>query len=158
MKKIKLTQGKYALVDDEDFEWVNYFKWQVGIKYKGGYRYASTTHKKKGILMHRFIMKAVKGIEIDHIDGNTFNNQRKNLRFCNRSDNMKNRIKQSNSTSPYKGVGFRKDTQKWFSRISIDGVATRLGQFLNAKEAAHAYNKAAKKYYGKFAKLNLVDV
>ena len=100
MKKIKLTQGKVALVDDGDFEWLSQWKWT----YKnGGYAYRSIGSKGH-IFLHRAIMKSPKNLEIDHINGNGLDNRRSNLRFATHKQNIRNQQKQKNRTSKYKGV------------------------------------------------------
>lgn len=82
MKKIELSQGKFALVDDEDFEWLSQYKWYFHKGYaRRSYRFAKTG-KQRGVFMHRDILKLSKKYHTDHIDGNGLNNQRSNLRAC----------------------------------------------------------------------------
>lgn len=154
MKEIKLTQGKVALVDDEDFDRVNQFEWFVGN--------GSKTHASRALLnsgpkrerqMHRFIMNAPPGMCVDHIDGNGFNNCRSNLRVCTQSQNNKNRRIQKHS-SPYKGVCWHKKNRKWVSCIRVETKRIYLGSFHNAILAAVEYDLAALKHFGLFAKTN----
>src|SRR5690348_11276017 len=106
MKKIKLTQGKYALVDDADFEYLNQWKWQAK-KCSDTLFYAHRTqryglrseNKKHHFKMHKLILKSPKGFEIDHEDGNGLNNQRKNLRICTHSQNGMNKKLKSKGVS-----------------------------------------------------------
>lgn len=162
MRKIRLTQGKYALVDDEDFEWLNQWKWfadKVGnIWYASRGLYNKELHKHTKMLrMHRLIMKDPKGKLIDHLNGNGLNNQKKNLRVCGKSDNAKNcKVNRLNNTSGYKGVSLYKGGPLWHACIRLNYKSIHLGQFIKKDDAALAYNKAAKKIFGKFAKLNRI--
>lgn len=153
MKKIKLTQGKYTLVDDADFEWLNQWKWHAIKNYNKFY--ALRTEKEKNIRMHRFILNPPFKKEIDHINGDGLDNRRENLRICTHSENLKNREKQSNNLSGFKGVCWNKSDKRWVGQIFLKGKkCIYLGFFKTKEEAALAYNQAAKKYFGEFAKLN----
>jgi hypothetical protein len=152
MKKILLTQGKYALVDDEDFEILSKFKWYAA---KRGYGfYAQRRLKNISVQMHRFLLNPEKGKDVDHINGDTLDNRRANLRVCSRSQNEWNRKKQKNNTSGFKGVTYNKESKKYFSRIRVYKDLIYLGSFENKVEAAKKYNEAAIKYHGEFALLN----
>lgn len=148
MKRIKLTQGKYALVDDEDFDYVNQWKWY----YDAGY--ARRTIKNRGIFMHIVILSKPLGMEVDHKDGNGINNQRNNLRLCIRVQNVQNRSKSKNKSSKYKGVGLLHG--KWQATITYQYKKYYLGWFKTEKEAAIMYNREASKMFGEFAKLNII--
>lgn len=153
VKEIELTQGKVALIDDEDFERVNQFKWC----FNDGY--AKRGIKKNGnvkiIRMHRFVVDAPLGTEVDHRDGNGLNNQRANLRLCSSTENKRNRKKQLRRvTSGFKGVSWDSHKGKWNSNISIDGKNKSLGLFLKEIDAAKAYDCAAIECYGEFARTN----
>jgi hypothetical protein len=148
MKQIPLTQGKFAIVDDEDFDWLNKWKWCVNNE--------NVVHRKsnyKIITMHKLIMNPPKGMQVDHKSGNRLDNRRSNLRICTGSQNCMNRNYKSNS-SGYKGV--RKWYRRWQSRIEINGKKINLGMFSTPIKAAKAYNEAAIKYHGEFAKLNQI--
>lgn len=131
MKKIKLTQGKFALVDDEDFEWLSKWKWHYTHGYaKGG------SNGKSMVYMHRLILGITNPKEItDHKDRNGLNNQKNNLRIVNRSINGLNRNKYKNNTSGYRGVTWHKQRKHWMAQISINKKCQFLGFFNSAKEA-----------------------
>lgn len=158
-REIILTQGKVALVDDEDFEWLNQWKWCASRSRSKWYalRYVKMPGIKGTrfvVRMHRIILETPKDIFIDHIDMNSLNNQRNNLRFATNAENRCNVQKQSTSTSGYKGVSFHKHRGLWQARIMTKGKSIHLGYFDTAEEAATAYDEAAKKYHGEFARLN----
>lgn len=160
MKEIQLTQGKVALVDDEMYEYLNQFKWYANNMH--GKFYAVRNHREnKGkqikIPMHRLIIKPDKYMVIDHLDGNSLNNQKNNLRICNHIQNSMNRIIYINNKSGFKGVYWNKPSAKWMAYISFGNKMLYLGLFINPKDAARAYNNAAIKYHGEFANLNKID-
>lgn len=159
MKTIQLTQGKVALVDDEDYEFLNKFKWCATVNKAGNWyavRYSNGISKP--IKMHRFIMDAEgRWNLVDHKDRDSLNNQKNNLRFCTHSQNMRNRASQKNSSSKYLGVGWHIVRRRWVASIRINGKKTILGRFKDEKDAAVEYNKVALKYHGEFANLNIID-
>lgn len=143
MKKIKLTKGKYAIVDDSDYELVSKYKW-----YCSSMGYASRTQHiggvKKEILLHRFILGAEKGQEIDHKDRDPLNNSRKNIRFCTRSENNHNKGLNKNNSSGFKGIYWHKRAKKWLAQIMLDGKRINIGLFtdpLLADKARQSYVK-----------------
>lgn len=156
MKEIKLTQNKYAIVDDEDFEKLSEYKWY----YSHGYakRDSKINGKKTRIYMHRLIMKDPSGFMIDHIDGNKLNNTKLNLRKCNNMENVRSQRKNiiRGKTSIYKGVYFDKNRKLFSSSITVNRKVINLGRFTNEIDAAKEYNKAALKYFGEFAVLNVM--
>jgi hypothetical protein len=152
MKEIPLTQGKVALVDDGEFEELNKYKWHV--LWNGYSFYAVRSVGKKTISMHRQIMGTPKGMDTDHRDMNTLNNQRFNLRICTGSQNMYNSGKRKNNTSGYKGVTFNKKKRKFQAQIRVPGKRFYLGLFTTPIKAAIAYDIAAKRLHGVFAQLN----
>lgn len=154
----------FALVDDENYEYLNQFNWFIknGQNTTYAIRNDWSSGKNKSILMHREIMNINNSsILIDHIDCNGLNNQKNNLRICNKSENARNRMANCsstlNSTSKYKGVSWDKRKNLWRSRIMIDYKEKFIGYFKDEVEAAKAYNEAALKYFGEFANLNLIE-
>ena len=158
MKYIPLTKGLMTCVDDSDYVTLSQYKWYV-VGHPGK-EYAArcgrdSTGKQIHIRMHREILSAPTNMEVDHIDGNRLNNCRSNLRLATRSQNGSNRTKSyPNATSKYKGVTWHKRDQYWQATIIHQNRHIHLGCFSSEKEAAVAYNTAAKKYHGNFAKLN----
>lgn len=157
MKKIPLTQGYEAIVDDEDFEWLNQWKWHI-FRNKGKIYAIRSTSKGgyKNYLMHREILKAKTGDIIDHIDGEEgLDNRKANLRFCSRAENSMNRSKSKNeSSSQFKGVYFSKKNNKWIANIKKNRTTFYLGSFDLEGDAASIYNIASQLLFGVFAKLN----
>lgn len=159
MKEIKLTKGHVALVDDEDFEYVNRVKWRV--LPSGNIFYATRSiqinYKKKNILMHRLILRLRKNsCHVDHINGNGLDNRKINLRIVNRNQNMRNLTRtRINNTSGYRGVSYDKREQKWIAYIYLNGKQKKLGRYINKLDAAKAFDFAARLYFGNFCgKLN----
>ncbi len=158
MKEIQLTQGKVALVDDDMFDYLNQWKWQANQKQNKrfyAYRGKKIDGKYTMIYLHRFILNLTdKKILVDHINMNPLDNRKENLRICTYSQNQMNKIVQKNNISGYKGVHFDKRTNKFFSYLTLNKKRYWLGYFIDPIDAAKAYNKAAIKFHGEFAKLN----
>ena len=157
MKRIQLTQGQVALVDDEDFKKVNQFKWNAqkdGNKFYAK-RMITINGKRTAQLMHMLIVgdNPFK-LDIDHRDGDGLNNQKNNLRLCTHQQNMMNRKLNKNSSSTYKGVHYSSVRQKWQARIQTDGKRISLGFFNGKEDAARAYDAAAIEHHGEFFLLN----
>lgn len=151
MKKIKLTQNEYALVDDADYEYLNQWKWCYGAR---NYAYRGIgTETNPRIWMHRLIMNALVDKEVDHKDGNGINNQRSNLRLCTRMQNARNTHK-INAQSGFKGVYQNSVSDKWFAKITYNNKKHYLGTFSTKEEAAYAYDEAAKQHHKEFASPN----
>lgn len=163
MSTILLNQGYVALVDDCDFERVSAYKWYVLVRFRvdGSTRvYASRKVKKPNSnwttqSLHRFIMAAPVGMEVDHIDGNPLNNCRANLRLCTSRENNQNRRPKAYGSSAYKGVSWDKRHQKWAAQIMLNGKQKCIGRFLSELEAANAYDAAAIEMFGAFARINV---
>lgn len=155
-KKIPLTRGFHALVDDEDYEYLSQHRWAVSINRKIHYAvrtlYIGRLHQTAR--MHRVILNAPNGILVDHVDGDGLNNTRANLRLATNAQNIRNSRKSGSRGSQYKGVSLHNQTGRWQVHITINGKVTHVGIFADEIEAALAYDKAAKKHFGEFARLN----
>ncbi len=154
MKTIPLTQGKIALVDDEDFEYLNQWKW-FARKNKHNY-YVCRRNGKKHILLHNVIMNPSPGFEVDHRDRNGLNCQRKNMRIATHSQNQSNKRSQINGTSKYLGVHYKKSKGYSYicAAIQSNHIQLHLGTFKTEEDAARAYDNKAKELHGEFANLN----
>lgn len=151
VKILKLTQGKQTLVDDEDYERFANRRFY----YNGGYAKTSVSKHKK-LYLHRMILDLKAGEECDHADGNPLNNTRCNLRVVTRSQNNMNAVKHSGTASRYKGLSWRSGLGKWQVSIQRDRRIYHLGHFVDEDEGARAYNEAALRLFGKYAKLNVI--
>ena len=144
MKKIELTQGQVALVDDKDYDRVNQHKWFAHWRSKPKTYYAARTIRKDGRryteLMHRFITNAPPEKDVDHKNGETLDNTSDNLIVSTRRENMQNRHGRESSIFP--GVTFCKRDKKWSSRIRLKNRRLSLGYFTTEKAAFEAYLKA----------------
>jgi len=161
MKEIPLTQGKFALVDDVDYEWLNQWKWYA---HKGGntfYALRKAYHNdlRVTIRMHREILGLGRGDprEGDHCNHNGLHNWQDNLRICTRSQNQHNGSPRKNCSSSFKGVNWHKDTHKWQVQITNNGKQKYLGCFTSEVEAAKAYDRKAMELFGEFAHINLKE-
>jgi hypothetical protein len=159
MAEIKLTQDQVAIVDDENFERLNKHKWYAMRKRKTFYaaREVISGERKLQILMHREILNAPLGVHVDHVDGNGLNNKINNIRICTRSQNQYNRGITKRNKSGYKGVRWDEKAGKFRSVIHFNHTEVFLGHFTSVIDAARAYDEAAIKYHGEFAKLNIPE-
>ena len=160
MKEIQLTQGKVALVDDEDYEYLMQWKWFANKKGSTFYAVRSlhSNNVRKTIFMHRLITNNINTkMQTDHLNGNGLDNRKINLRICTTSQNSMNRGLQINNTTGFKGVNYDKFSNKFRAQIRVNNIYKNLGYYIDPKDAARAYNAAAQKYHGEFANLNKID-
>jgi len=160
-KEIQLTQGKVAIVDDEDFIELNKLKWHADKRANGKFyavrKSICINGKYINQKMHRMIVGDKLGLHTDHIDGDTLNNRRSNLRICTHQQNMMNKGVSKVNKSGYKGVLYVKSRKMYKASITLNRKIIQLGYFYYIKQAAIAYNAAALKYHGEFANLNKID-
>lgn len=152
MKTIRLTQGKVALVDDEDFAFVSRFRWRARRDKKTWY--AETGSGSKSIFMHAILLGLDADEEGDHRDGDGLNNRRNNIRKATRSQNCMNR--NGWSKHGFKGVYLVATNGRYGARIQVQKKMIQIGCFDTAEAAARAYDSAALKYHGEFARLNFL--
>lgn len=162
MKKISLThtQGKFATVDDIDYEFLMEWNWYFDGDYAVRHSHKSEgSIKRRTILMHRVVLSQKLGHsdfeETDHKNQNKIDNQRSNLRPASSMQNKRN-TKVRQGSSKFKGVNWHKSHKKWQVQIRFEGKLKHLGHFTDEIKAAKAYNKAASEYFGEFARLNPV--
>lgn len=162
MPRIKLTKGKYATVSPEDLERVKQFNWCAGTK-RSAKNYVAMRRllKSDGLgvgfqTLAEFILGKVEGKLIRHLDSNPLNCTRENLAHTTVTLSHGRRRKSRNCSSRYKGVCYLRRTKRWFAYVSYEHKRYNLGSFSEEREAALAYNKAAAKLFGGFARLNEV--
>jgi len=158
-RRIPLTQGKYAIVDPDDFERLNRHKWHLQRTRQMFYavRCAKGRERtrRKVVWMHRSIFPPPEGMCIDHINNNGLDNRKANLRLATAAQNARNRRKMAAKTSSkYKGVSYHAGMRKWCASIRVNGQYKYFGLFQNEIDAAKAYDEAAKKHHKEFAVLN----
>jgi hypothetical protein len=162
---IPLTQGLWTLVDTADYERLRAMKWYASLDKGTGAFYAVRNVRRAGggqrrQALARVVMDAPHGIEVDHVSRDTLDNRRCNLRLVTRSRNMQNSARRSDNSTGYKGVKQRRDGNwiKWQVQITIDGRRRHLGYFDDVIEAAQAYDTAAVKAFGEYARLNFPHI
>jgi hypothetical protein len=157
MKEIQLTQGFVALVDDEDYELVSRYNWQAVTN--GVHWYAvCTIYEDDGtqwsLRMHRLIIDAPDDMEVDHVNRNTLDCRRNNMRLATRGQNNSNRVMpQGANGSGYRGV-YRTTSGRWRAQIKHGGIIHQLGSYDTPEQAARVWDEAAKQMHGEFAMLN----
>jgi len=161
-RKIPLTQGKFAIVDPQDYERLAKYKWHLSMSPTSSY--AARWHRcrpgglRKKIWMHREVINIPKHMLCDHVNGNGLDNRAANLRPATISQNLCNRPKTKAKTrSKYKGLEWDKIQRKWKARIQHDGRKIYLGSFASEIDAAKAYDEKAKAIFDQFASLNFPD-
>jgi hypothetical protein len=151
-KRIALTRGMEAIINSKDFDFLNQWKWHAhkGSRSEDFYAARSVWPTRELLLMHRILLPSKKWV--DHKNGNTLDNRRKNLRCCTPSQNVWNSKKAKNNTSGFKGVTFHKARNAWQAQICFKTGRRYLGIFKTPQEAHRAYKKAAKQLFKEFAK------
>lgn len=157
MKYIPVGNGKEAIVDDDFPESLFTMKWRTRAR-----NYVCIEMRFKNeinvVFLHYAVLDRKDGFFIDHINGNPLDNQRANLRYATHAQNMRNRKLNKNNTSGYKGVLAPRGKDKtWRAEIKCNNIRYRLGSFKNKEDAARAYNIAAIRYHGEFARLNIIS-
>ena len=157
MRKIPLSNGMVALIDDADYESVSRHRWHAERRRNTWYARASINGKK--LYMHRFIMNPSADVKIDHKDREGLNCQRSNLRSASISKNLFNQSRRKTHAgrpclSEYKGVSFFVPGRNWRAYIGLNGKSLALGCYKNEIDAARAYDAAARFYFGEFACTN----
>ncbi len=147
---IPLSQNEFAIVDTEDLRLLDEHKWSLSKTTR--VNYAKRLAGKKSVYMHRVIMNAPAGMQIDHINGNGLDNRRVNLRLCNNRQNQQNARKRKNTASQFKGVDWH--GKRWRARIRVNGKQIGIGRFKSEFLAAEAYDQKAVELFGEFARLN----
>lgn len=153
-KSVPVGKHHFAIVDANKYKEITIHGWSLA---KGKYTfYARRKDKKtgKGILMHRELSGAKRGQEVDHVDGNGLNNTMANIRFATSAQNQQNKGLRSSNTSGFKGVHRRKEGKPYIAFLTANSKTMYLGGFEDITEAAKAYDRAAIKHHGKFARLN----
>lgn len=157
MKEIKLTRGLIAIIDEEDYAAISNLKWFACPSQTGAFYAVRSSHigrKNFRVSMHSVINGTPFGMCTDHINGNTLDNRRANLRTCTKAENNRNRGACKGKHLGLKGTYFHKKRRKWHASIQVNGVSRHIGVFVNPYDAARAYDKAASELHGHFAKLN----
>ena len=151
---IPLTKGMFAIVDPDDVERLSAYTWHASRQHNEFY--AATripvNGKQRNLRMHRFIMNTPEGLCVDHINGNPLDNRKQNLRICTIGQNGMNRKIRKDNRSGYKGI--YKVKNKWRAEIVVNKKRYRLGLYSTPQAAASAYDRAARKYHGEFARTN----
>jgi hypothetical protein len=167
VRRIELTRGLFTILDEADFERLRMFLWSATEGRRGSF-YASRKVKVirdgraygRNVEMQREILdperSLPRSLKVDHINGNTLDNRRSNLRIVDDSVSNINRRMFSNNTSGYRGVSYAKDVNKWRASIKKNGKTIVCGYYATAREAALAYNAKAKELHGDYAMLNTI--
>jgi len=151
---VQLTQGQYALIDSDDVGYAARFDWFADAQRAGFYakRNRKVPEGMRAVCLQAELMPPPDGMLVDHVNGNTLDNRRCNLRHATHQQNMQNRKMQSNNASGYRGVAWNKKGKVWVASIKVSGVQMHLGSFASAEEANIAYRAASALHHGKFSR------
>jgi hypothetical protein len=156
-KQINLNSGTIVLIDEADYESIKDYRWKLSSHgYITHQEWKGQRKKPKTFYLHRLIMNPNEGQLVDHINGDKLDNRRENLRLCDKGGNQRNRGKQANNTSGYKGVYLSKKgkLKPWYVKIAFEGKDYSGGYHASKEEAARAYDQLARELHGEFARLN----
>ena len=161
-RRIPLTQGKYTIVDPDDYRRISKHKWcavKIGRTFYAARTIRTKPGKQRQVAMHRRIIDVPDNMFVDHINRNGLDNRKANLRPATHTQNIRNRAKYKNRTygSKYKGVTWHRQHNLWQAQIRVKRKSIFLGSFHNELQAAKAYDRAARKYHRQFAALNFPD-
>jgi hypothetical protein len=157
MKVISLSRGMVTVVDDEDYDYLMQWSWHAMKSGTRFYASGSQSYPDRTVehfLMHRVIMKAAIGEFIDHVNRDSLDNRKENLRSCTQGQNLMNSSIRSDNTSGFKGVSKTRQGDKWRATIQVNGASRQVGVFQTSKEAAEAYDRSATEHFGPFALTN----
>ena len=147
-KEIQLTQNQQTLVDNDDYEELMKYIWHAQKDKNIFYAVGRNKESRKSLRMHRLIMDCPQGMVVDHINHDTLDNRKENLRVVTKTQNNKNRSISKNNKSGYKGVCWSKRAKKWMASITNDGVQIHIGYFHCADEAYKAYCAESGRLHG----------
>lgn len=151
---VPLSQGAWSIVDQEDSDLVTGVPWALVVGNGNKHGYANRSKAPKQGALHRIIAMRMFGplgnLEVDHINGLSLDNRRRNIRVCTPLENSRNKGMTSRNTSGHKGCFWHKRQRKWNGTIRVEKVAIHLGCFDSLEECAVAYQKAAEHYFGAF--------
>lgn len=156
-RTIPLTRGLEAVVDAADYEALSAFKWHASDRRANGSAYARAKINNKLVYMHRWLLAAPVGAEVDHINRDKLDNRRANLRVCAPEENRRNVGLTCANTVGFKGVRWVRTGRKWGASIYLDKKHVFLGVYATKEEAARAYDGAAREFWGEFAYLNFPE-
>jgi hypothetical protein len=157
---IPLTKGKFALVDETDFAKYGHLTWTVLVTSSTCYAYCRRLEcgKNRCYYLHRVIMDAPSGVDVDHVNGDGLDCRKSNMRLCSHKENLRNqRKRRGNYTSEYKGVSWDQSRNAWIAQFKADDDVRHIGRFESEDEAARAYDRTAIEHYGEFARLNFPE-
>lgn len=154
MKKLELTQGQFALVDDEDFDELNRYSWSAFYSPLSKTYYAKRKREGRSVVLQRQIMKAKKRQRVDAINGDTLDCRKENLRVGSVSQITAGAAIPKTNKTGYKGVIRPNGRHRWRTCIRVNGKNIHGGSYDTAEEAARAYDTLARKHFGEFARLN----
>lgn len=158
--KIKLLHGLFATIDAEDYDKIKGFRWYAYYdRTTRGYYCRKNIPNFGTIHLHRLIMDVSdKKMQVDHINHNTLDNRKVNLRICTQNENQKNSLLRLDNKTGFKGVSYDKNKRKYVSGIRHNNRRIHLGYFENPEDAAKAYDQKAIELFGEFKKLNLLEI